>query len=99
MFQPEFLDREDISALHEGIHQSVFLSASLPTLSQEQPPYWEHHAKVLPGVSHHRGDEVKRWSIEEVANFITMLPGCREQEKVFKEQVSRPGRLLLCYFL
>nr|KAG5705841.1 hypothetical protein BaRGS_030731 [Batillaria attramentaria] len=72
--------------LHEGIHQSVFMSVVPPTPSQEQPPYWEHHAKLLPGVDHLGGNEVKRWSIEQVASFVSTLPGCRDYEKVFREQ-------------
>lgn len=74
------------SVLHEGIHQSVFMSTVSPTPSQEQPPFWEQHAKLLPGVDHLGGNEVKKWSIDQVAGFVATLPGCREQEKVFREQ-------------
>lgn len=78
-----------MAVLHEGIHQSVFMSAIPPAPSQENPPFWEHHVKLLPGVSQITGNDVRQWSIAEVATFVASLPGCWEQEKVFKEQVRR----------
>ncbi|XP_070195250.1 lethal(3)malignant brain tumor-like protein 3 [Littorina saxatilis] len=70
----------------ENVHQSVFMSTVPATPSQEGPPFWEYHAKLLPGVSEVRGDEVRSWGVDQVARFVGSLPNCQEHEKTFREQ-------------
>ena len=72
----------------ENVHQSVFMSSVPATPSQEGPAFWDYHAKLLPGVSEVRGEEVKGWDVERVSAFVGSLPGCEEPAKYFREQVS-----------
>ncbi|KAL5016605.1 hypothetical protein ScPMuIL_006194 [Solemya velum] len=82
--------------LHQGIHQSVFMSAMAPNPNKDLSLCWEQHSKLLPGVDKIRGGDVSAWSIERVASFIKSLPGCEEQAKVFKdEQIDGEAFLLL----
>ncbi|XP_076440126.1 lethal(3)malignant brain tumor-like protein 3 isoform X2 [Babylonia areolata] len=74
------------SSFMENIHQSVFLSSVPATPSQEGPAFWDYHARLLPGVSEFKGDDVKEWTVDQVASFIGSLPGCREVENNFREQ-------------
>ena len=74
-------------ALLNGIHQSVFMSSMVPNPAKDLPLCWEQHSKLLPGVDKIRTSDVSKWTMDEVANFVHTLPGCREQGKVFKEEV------------
>ncbi|XP_013413836.1 lethal(3)malignant brain tumor-like protein 4 isoform X2 [Lingula anatina] len=86
----------DMHALHQGIHQSVFMPPSAPTPNKDMPLCWEQHSKLLPGVDKILGGQVAKWSIDDVANFIRTLPGCMEQANVFKEeQIDGEAFLLL----
>ena len=60
----------------------------VPTPKTEVPLCWDQHSKLLPGVTNIRGNDVGRWTIDEVAGFVNTLPGCEEQAKLFQEQVS-----------
>ena len=72
----------------ENVHQSVFMSSVPATPSQEGPAFWDYHAKLLPGVSEVRGEEVKGWDVDRVSAFVGSLPGCEDHAKYFREQVS-----------
>ena len=72
-----------------GIHNSVFTSSMISTPKTEVPLCWEQHCKLLPGVTSIRGNDVNRWTIDQVADFINTLPGCDEQSKVFKDEVRK----------
>lgn len=74
--------------LRRGIHNSVFTSSMISTPKTEVPLCWEQHCKLLPGVTNIRGNDVNKWNIDQVADFIDTLPGCEEQAKLFKEEVS-----------
>lgn len=79
---------ENHNYLHQGIHQSVFMSAMAPNPNKDLSLCWEQHSKLLPGVDKINGSDVSGWSIEKVASFIKTLPGCEEQAKTFKDEVT-----------
>ncbi|NWJ02799.1 LMBL1 protein, partial [Crypturellus undulatus] len=57
---------------------------------------WEQHRRLLPAVAGLTAKDVARWSVEEVANFIQRLPGCKEQAPLFRdEQIDGEAFLLL----
>ncbi|XP_046327550.2 lethal(3)malignant brain tumor-like protein 3 isoform X2 [Haliotis rufescens] len=88
--------REDTEAVHQEIHQSVFMSAMAPNPARDLPLCWEQHSKLLPGVDKIRAGTVSKWTITEVADFVQTLPGCEEQGKVFQEeQIDGEAFLLL----
>lgn len=77
---------KDKGNLHNGIHQSVFMSAMVSNPNKDLPLCWDQHSKLLPGVDRIGGNDVTKWSIDQVTNFVKTLPGCEEQAKVFKEE-------------
>ncbi|XP_046565782.1 uncharacterized protein LOC124274465 [Haliotis rubra] len=88
--------KEDTEAVHQEIHQSVFMSAMAPNPARDLPLCWEQHSKLLPGVDKIRAGTVSKWTITEVADFVQTLPGCEEQGKVFQEeQIDGEAFLLL----
>ena len=71
--------------------------SSVPaTPSQEGPAFWDYHAKLLPGVSEVRGEEVKGWDVDRVSAFVGSLPGCEDHAKYFREQVSEWLDVCVC---
>ncbi|KAL8570654.1 hypothetical protein ACOMHN_039089 [Nucella lapillus] len=90
----ERLDRPP-SMFMSNIHQSVFLSSVPAVPSPEGPAFWDYHARLLPGVSEFKGDEVKEWTVDQVATFIGSLPGCQDVETNFREQEIDGDSLLL----
>ncbi|WAR23653.1 LMBL3-like protein [Mya arenaria] len=72
----------------QGIHNSVFASSLISPPKPDVPLCWEQHCKLLPGVTNIRGNDVNKWSTEQVAAYINTLPGCEEQAKLFKEEYS-----------
>ncbi|KAH9504144.1 Lethal(3)malignant brain tumor-like protein 3 [Bulinus truncatus] len=87
---------EERSSLHASIHESVFQSSSMSLPSNDQPFCWEHHAKLLPGLLEVNQNQVSRWSVEEVADFVFKLTGKEDQAQKFKdEQVDGDSFLLL----
>lgn len=72
----------------QGIHNSVFASSLVSPPKPDVPLCWEQHCKLLPGVTNIRGNEVNKWTIDQVAAFINTLPGCEEQAKLFKDEVG-----------
>ena len=83
------LAQENGESLHQGIHQSVFMSAMVPsTPSRDLPLNWDQHSKLLPGVDTHQAQDVAQWTSDEVAQFVEMLPGCEELARLFEEEVS-----------
>ena len=85
-------------SLYDGIHQSVFLSAMLPlTTSRDLPLCWEHHSKLLPALDRHEATDVTNWSAQQVAQFVSTLPGCRDLGRYFLEEVSHS--LLQCTYI
>ncbi|XP_067862907.1 lethal(3)malignant brain tumor-like protein 3 isoform X3 [Heptranchias perlo] len=82
--------------LQQALHQSVFMSSVSPHSKQHLYLCWEQHSKLLPEVAGHTAKKVAKWSIEEVANFVQSLPGCKEQATVFREeQIDGEAFLLL----
>lgn len=92
--EKERLEKEE--TLRQGIHNSVFSSSMISTPKPDVPLCWEQHCKLLPGVTSIRGNDVTKWTIDQVAAFINTLPGCEEQAKLFKEeQIDGEAFLLL----
>lgn len=90
----EQLEKEE--TLREGIHNSVFSSSMISAPKPDVPLCWEQHCKLLPGVTSIRGNEVSKWTTDQVAAFINTLPGCEDQAKLFKEeQIDGEAFLLL----
>ncbi|XP_052776327.1 uncharacterized protein LOC128214104 isoform X2 [Mya arenaria] len=88
------LESED--TFRQGIHNSVFASSLISPPKPDVPLCWEQHCKLLPGVTNIRGNDVNKWSTEQVAAYINTLPGCEEQAKLFKEeQIDGEAFLLL----
>ncbi|GCB65650.1 lethal(3)malignant brain tumor-like protein 4 isoform X1 [Scyliorhinus torazame] len=82
--------------LQQALHQSVFMSSVSPHPTQRLYLCWEQHSKLLPEVAGHTAKKVAKWSIEEVANFVQSLPGCKDQATVFREeQIDGEAFLLL----
>ncbi|XP_036906218.1 lethal(3)malignant brain tumor-like protein 4 isoform X3 [Sturnira hondurensis] len=71
--------------------------ASLSTQpSRDLPLGREQHCKLLPGVADIQADEVARWTVDEVAEFVQSLLGCEEHANCFKkEQIDGKAFLLL----
>ena len=67
----------------------------ISTPRTEVPLNWGQHSKLLPGVTNICGNDVNKWSIEQVAAFVNTLPGCAEQAKMFEEEVGIINELLL----
>lgn len=55
---------------------------------QDRPLCWDQHVKLLPAAERYSATDVMRWSSEQVASFVTCLPGCEAHGKVFHEEVS-----------
>ncbi|XP_035981570.1 lethal(3)malignant brain tumor-like protein 4 isoform X2 [Fundulus heteroclitus] len=84
------------SSLQAALHQSVFLSAMSPQPGRDLSLCWEQHRKLLPGVARVHADAVRRWSVQQVCDFIESLPGCEEQAQQFREeQIDGRAFLLL----
>lgn len=64
------------------------MSAMLPSPAKDLPLCWEQHSKLLPGIDQHKANSVASWSVEDVSDFVKMLPGCDDLGKSFKEEVS-----------
>ena len=82
------------STFHQGIHQSVFMSAMVTSPSKDLPLCWDQHSKLLPGVEQYKARDVADWTTVDVADFVSTLPGCRELGGVFKEQVRRKQSII-----
>ncbi|XP_059501826.1 lethal(3)malignant brain tumor-like protein 4 isoform X2 [Stegostoma tigrinum] len=93
---PSLLKDLSVDSMQQALHQSVFMSAMSAHPVRDLPFCWEQHCKLLPGVVNFRASKVSQWSIDEVANFVQTLPGCKEQAKTFKEeQIDGEAFLLL----
>jgi len=64
------------------------MSAMVPNPNKDFSLCWEQHSKLLPGVDQVCGSDVSKWTIDQVAQFVRTLPGCEDQGKVFKDEVS-----------
>uniref|UniRef100_S4RBD1 L3MBTL histone methyl-lysine binding protein 1b n=1 Tax=Petromyzon marinus TaxID=7757 RepID=S4RBD1_PETMA len=86
-----------LAELDAGIlQQSMFLSALSPNPARSLPLFWEQHCQILPQVAGITACHVSKWGVDEVAKFISALPGCDEQAKFFQnEQIDGPAFLLL----
>lgn len=69
----------------ELVHKSVF-EAPILTPSKDLPQHWEEHVKIIPGISSIKGSAVKKWSAENVANFISSLKGCEDLAPLFRDE-------------
>ncbi|XP_008400399.1 lethal(3)malignant brain tumor-like protein 4 isoform X3 [Poecilia reticulata] len=73
----------------------------LRTISPAQPGRdlslcWEQHRKLLPGVARFHADAVRRWTVQQVSDFVESLPGCEDQAQQFRdEQIDGRAFLLL----
>ncbi len=80
------------SQLHDGIHQSVFMSSMVPNPAKDLPLCWEQHSKLLPGVDQYKANDIALWNTTRVSEFVSTLPGCKEQAQMFVDEVgSQPG--------
>nr|XP_033811306.1 lethal(3)malignant brain tumor-like protein 3 isoform X2 [Geotrypetes seraphini] len=83
-------------SLQQALHQSVFMSSLSPNPTHRVHLCWEQHCRLLPEVSGFTARNVSKWTVEEVANFVQRLPGCKEQAAIFKdEQIDGEAFLLL----
>ena len=82
-----------LESLHQGIHQSVFMSSMVapPCPSslggRDLPLCWEQHCKLLPGVHQYNMSDVAHWDPAAVAAFVSTLPGCKDLADRFQDQV------------
>ncbi|CAH1773377.1 unnamed protein product [Owenia fusiformis] len=90
-------ENEALSTLHQGIHQSVFMSTYVPpNPAKDLPLNWDQHSKLLPGLSSVTGGSAIRWSVDDVTRFVMSLPGCADVSQHFKEeQIDGEAFLLL----
>ncbi|XP_069126496.1 lethal(3)malignant brain tumor-like protein 3 isoform X2 [Argopecten irradians] len=89
-------ENKNNSNLHNGIHQSVFMSSMVPNPNKDLPLCWEQHSKLLPGVDKMKGSEVSNWNVDQVSQFVRSLPGCEEHAKAFKdEQIDGEAFMLI----
>jgi hypothetical protein len=80
--------------LHRGIHQSIFMPAVQSPPDKDLPFCWDQHSsKLLPGIAEYRSDAISQWTCEQVSEFASQLPGCKNVAKVFMREVNR---LRLC---
>jgi hypothetical protein len=88
-----------VRSLHQGIHQSVFMSSlSSPTFTpppNDLPHCWDQHCKLLPSVRE-PATKVAMWSSHVVASFVATLPGCQNVAQKFEEQVGVMRPLHTC---
>ncbi|KAF6088212.1 L3MBTL histone methyl-lysine binding protein 4 [Phyllostomus discolor] len=79
-----------------ALHESVFMASLSTHPSRDLPLSREQHCKLLPGVADIQADEVARWTVNEVAEFVQSLLGCEEHANCFKkEQIDGKAFLLL----
>ncbi|XP_036906216.1 lethal(3)malignant brain tumor-like protein 4 isoform X1 [Sturnira hondurensis] len=79
-----------------ALHESVFMASLSTQPSRDLPLGREQHCKLLPGVADIQADEVARWTVDEVAEFVQSLLGCEEHANCFKkEQIDGKAFLLL----
>ncbi|XP_067135172.1 lethal(3)malignant brain tumor-like protein 4 isoform X2 [Centruroides vittatus] len=83
------------STLEDSIHKSVFSAPPVSDPQLEQPYCWEQHTKFLPGINMVTGETVSKWSVDEVANYVSTLSGCEEHAQLFKEEIDGEAFLLL----
>ncbi|XP_008400398.1 lethal(3)malignant brain tumor-like protein 4 isoform X2 [Poecilia reticulata] len=84
------------SSLQAVLHQSVFLSAMSAQPGRDLSLCWEQHRKLLPGVARFHADAVRRWTVQQVSDFVESLPGCEDQAQQFRdEQIDGRAFLLL----
>ncbi|XP_033737732.1 lethal(3)malignant brain tumor-like protein 3 isoform X2 [Pecten maximus] len=89
-------ESKNTNNLHNGIHQSVFMSSMVPNPNKDLPLCWEQHSKLLPGVDKMKGSEVSNWNVDQVSQFVRSLPGCEEHAKAFKdEQIDGEAFMLI----
>ncbi|XP_067386831.1 lethal(3)malignant brain tumor-like protein 3 [Emydura macquarii macquarii] len=82
--------------LQQALHQSVFMPSLSSSPTHRLHLCWEQHCRLLPEVSGLTARSVAKWTVEEVANFVQRLPGCKEQASVFREeQIDGEAFLLL----
>uniref|UniRef100_A0A8C6ZP97 SAM domain-containing protein n=1 Tax=Nothoprocta perdicaria TaxID=30464 RepID=A0A8C6ZP97_NOTPE len=82
--------------LQQALHQSIFMPSLASSPSRRLQLCWEQHCRLLPAVSGLTAKDVAAWSVEEVANFIQRLPGCKEQAPIFRdEQIDGEAFLLM----
>lgn len=87
---------KSFSTLEDSIHKSVFSAPPILDPQLEQPYCWEQHTKFLPGINMVTRETVSKWSVDEVANYISTLSGCEEHARLFKEeQIDGEAFLLL----
>ncbi|KAK6188158.1 hypothetical protein SNE40_004401 [Patella caerulea] len=98
-FKPRFKEEKSPdgnASLYNGIHQSVFQTYSIPNPSRDLPLCWEQHSKLLPGVDQLQSNDISKWTLTDVANFIQTLPGCENHgSKFVEEQIDGEAFLLL----
>jgi hypothetical protein len=83
-------------ALHHGIHRSIFLPSTPPQPANDVPFGWDQHIKLLPGVPDNQADSLSQWSVQQVAEFVSQLPGCEDLGRHFRrEQIDGESFLLL----
>jgi lethal(3)malignant brain tumor-like protein len=84
------------SSIRHSIHQSVFMPTTPTITPRDLPMSWDQQSKLLPGVNMYKANIITEWSVAQVAEFVTSLPGCAEFAKAFTdEQIDGEAFLLL----
>ena len=74
---------------HHGIHQSVYMPpADTPPVRTVNFSWHEHSTKLLPGIDDYTPETISQWSGEQVAQFVTQLPGCQHVGKTLMHEVQ-----------
>ncbi|XP_054724454.1 lethal(3)malignant brain tumor-like protein 1 [Uloborus diversus] len=79
--------------IEEKVHDSVF-NIPFTTQPKEMPLTWDHSTKLIPGLGSIKGSAVEKWSVNQVAKFVSSLKGCLDQGKLFREQLVDGEALL-----
>lgn len=76
-------------ALYDRVHDSIFQPLLVVRKPQRDLPLgWDDHVRILSDLDRYTADEVTTWSVDRVAEFISLLPGCADIGKLFANEVS-----------
>lgn len=89
------LGTDSSSSIRHSIHQSVFMPTTPTVAPRDLPMSWDQQSKLLPGVNQYKANIISEWSVAEVAEFVSSLPGCAEFAKVFTDEVTEHSLALV----
>jgi len=83
-----FVGTDSSSSIRHSIHQSVFTPTTPAVAPRDLPMSWDQQSKLLPGVNQYKANIITEWSVAQVAEFVSSLPGCADFAKIFTDEVS-----------